>query len=329
MKVLVFGASGFVGSRTTAQLVAEGHEVHVFLRPTARFELEGVAGYERGDLLDPRSVEEALAKVRPEAVLFAAGERYPSGRVGNDYLELMQRSRVEGTRNVLEAIRKLGLDPCFVSVSGALAYRRKQSYKGELSEPLSREGDEIDGSTWFGDTLLKWEAVIQSYVNMGVRATVLRLGSVYGWGGIWRQRYFEPMLRHSRTLVPGNGRLTISFVHVDDVARAIGRMLRDCSPGQVYNVVDDEPVMLRTFLEEAAKVFEAPPPIYVPLFLTRFVFGAAYRLIAPSFTISQAVSNEKIKKLGFEFRYPTYREGLRQVRKEADEEAQKQPVEAH
>lgn len=318
MKILVFGASGFIGSRATRQLVGEGHEVHVFLRPKTSFALDGVAGYHRGDLLDPKSVEEALAKVRPEGILFAAGERYPSGRVGRSYLDIMQRSRVEGTRNVLEAVRRLGLDPCYISVSGALAYRRREAYKDEVSPPLSREGDEIDGSTWFGETLLKWEGVIQAYTKTGLRATILRLGAVYGWGGVWRERYFEPMLHHSRTFVPGNGRITVSFIHVEDVARAVAHMLRKCPVGEVYNVVDDEPVELRVFLEEAAKIFGAPKPIYVPLFFARLAFGAAYRLIAPSFTISQAVSNEKIKKMGFELKYPTYREGLQQVKREAE-----------
>ncbi len=320
MKILVMGVTGFIGSRAARQLVGDGHEVYGFLRSNGGAKLEGLAGTVRGDLLDPRSVEEAINTVKPEGVLFAAGERYPSGRVGKSYLELMQKSRVEGSRNTLEAIVKLGLDTCFVSVSGALAYKRHEAYKGEIRASLSREIDEIDGSTWFGDTLLKWEGVIQSYVNKGVNASILRLGAVYGWGGVWRERFFEPMLHHSRTFVPGNGRISVSFVHVDDVARAISYIYKRCSPGEVYNVVDDEPVELRVFLEEAAKTFGAPLPLYVPLILARIRFGAAYRLIAPSFTLSQAVSNEKIKKLGFEFRYPTYREGLQQVKKEAEKE---------
>jgi len=326
MKLLVFGITGFIGFRAARQLVGDGHEVYGFLRGKSKVKLEGLAGVVRGDLLDPRSVEDAVRTLKPEGVLFAAGERYPSGRVDSVYLELMQRSRVEGTRNALEAIVKLGLDTCFVSVSGALAYKHHEAYKGEIRATLSREVDEIDGSTWFGDTLLKWEGVIQSYVNRGVNASILRLGAVYGWGGVWKERFFEPMLRHSRTFVPGNGKISVSFVHVDDVARAISYIYKRCSPGEVYNVVDDEPVELRVFLEEAAKTFGAPPPIYVPLILARISFGAAYKLIAPSFTLSQAVSNEKIKKLGFEFRYPTYREGLQQVKREAEREIQEKQV---
>ncbi|MEM0321660.1 MAG: NAD(P)-dependent oxidoreductase [Thermoprotei archaeon] len=326
MKILVFGVTGFIGSRAAARLVGEGHEVYGFLRGKSEGRPEGLAGVVYGDLLEAQSVEEALGTLKPDGVLFAAGERYPNGRVGGSYLELMQRSRVEGTRNVLEAIVRLGLDSCFVSVSGALAYKRSESYKGEIRQSLSREMDEVDGSTWFGDTLLKWEGVIQSYVNKGVNATILRLGAVYGWGGVWKERFFEPMHHHSRVYVPGNGRISVSFVHVEDVASAISYIYKRCSPGEVYNVVDDEPILLRVFLDEASKIFGAPPPLYVPLFLARLSFGAAYRLIAPSFTISQAVSNEKIKKLGFEFRYPTYREGLQQVKREAEKQLQGKPL---
>jgi nucleoside-diphosphate-sugar epimerase len=325
MKILVFGATGFVGSRAAAQLAAEGNEVHGFLRKKVQATPSGLSGVVYGDVLNQQSVEDAINTVKPEGVFFAAGERYPAGRVGADYLELMQRSRVEGARNVLESLKKTGGDTCFLTVSGALAYRRKEAYKGELKANLSRETDEIDGSTWFGDTLLKWEAVVQKYVNDGLNASILRLGAVYGWGGVWKQRFFMPMLKHSRTYVPGNGRISVSFVHVDDVARAVSYLFKRCSPGEVYNVVDDEPVELRVYLEEAARIFGAPQPIYVPLFLARLSFGAAYSLIAPSFTVSQAVSNEKIKKLGFELRYPTYREGLTQVRKEAEHTDQAAP----
>jgi len=322
LRVLIFGASGFVGSKVAGYLASEGHEVYGFVRSATSSRIVQQFGVKPvlGDILNPKSIDEAIAQIRPDAAIFAVGERYPSGRVGEDYLGLMQRSRVEGSRNVLESISRGSFSTKFVSVSGALAYKVKERYKGEGREFLSVENDEIDVSTWFGDTLKRWEAVVQDYVQKGVDAAIARLGAVYGWGGVWRDRFFGPMSERKRATVPGNGRFTLSLVHAEDAARAVVHVMHKASAGEVYNVVDDEPVQFKDFIERAAQLFGAPPPRYVPLALVRVALGSTYKLVGPAFSVSQAVSNEKIKKFGFDFKYPTYKSGLEQVREEASAE---------
>jgi nucleoside-diphosphate-sugar epimerase len=319
LRVLIFGSSGFVGLRLVEILTAEGDEVYGFVRSPASAKMVQEAGAKpvSGDVLNPKTVDDALTQLKPDAAVFAAGERYPAGRVGDDYLDLMQRSRVEGSKNVLESIRKNSASVKFVTVSGALTYRVKERYKGEGREFLSVEKDEIDASTWFGDTLRKWESVVQDYVQSGVNASIIRLGAVYGWGGVWRERFFAPMCEHRRVTVPGNGRFTLSLIHVVDAARAIAHVLRRASAGEVYNAVDDEPVQFKVFIEQAAELFGAPAPRYVPMALVRVAFGSAFKLVGPAFSVSQEVSNEKIKKFGFDFMYPTYKKGLEQVKEEA------------
>lgn len=300
-------------------LASEGHEVYGFSRghagdAAAKDGLNQISG----DVLKPSDIAAAYKAADPHWVIFAAGEKYPAGRSSRSWLELMEKTRVEGVKNVVNALDSAA-GVKFITVSGALAYKRPRLYKGEGDELLSKEEDPIDESTWFGRTLSKWEKEVMAKVQSdGLNAVIARMGAVYGWGGQWRQLFFEPMLRHRRVFVPGNGRAQLSYIHVTDAARALIHLLRKGTPGEVYNIVDDEPVSIGLFLNSAASFFKAPHPLYVPLWLTRLALGSStFSLVKPAFSVSQLVSNAKLKKYEFTFEYPSYESGLKRVRDDA------------
>ena len=98
-----------------------------------------------------------------------------------------------------------------------------------------------------------------------------------------------------------------SRVHVDDIAQAV--IAGFDGPAGAYNICDDEPAPQRAVIEEAARVAGIEPP---PL---QTIEEAGLSPMARSFYAqNRRVSNRKAKRvLGWEPRYPTYREGLRAV----------------
>jgi nucleoside-diphosphate-sugar epimerase len=105
----------------------------------------------------------------------------------------------------------------------------------------------------------------------------------------------------------GDGSGVWSWIHIDDVASATLAAIERGRSGEIYNIVDDEPVTWRDYLTHFARVLGAPRPFRVPLWLVRLVSPYA----ALSLSNRLPVSNAKARReLGWRPAYPTYREGL-------------------
>ena len=97
-------------------------------------------------------------------------------------------------------------------------------------------------------------------------------------------------------------------MHLDDAAAAAIAAIDRGQPG-VYNVADDEPVPVRTWLPDLAEVLGAKPPLHVPVWLGRLAAG---EVGVSMMTQIRGISSAKAKaELGWAPRYRTYRDGFR------------------
>jgi 2-alkyl-3-oxoalkanoate reductase len=109
--------------------------------------------------------------------------------------------------------------------------------------------------------------------------------------------------------VVGDGAGIWSLVHIQDAASATAAALERGEPG-LYNVVDDEPVPLSVLLPELAKTIGAKPPRHLPRWLARLLAGEGMTIMM---TEARGASNAKAKReLGWEPRYPSWRQGCRE-----------------
>ena len=114
-------------------------------------------------------------------------------------------------------------------------------------------------------------------------------------------------VRKRRFPVVGAGTSLTSFIHVDDAADATVAAVSRGAPG-VYNIVDDEPALMREWVPVYAAAAGAKPPRRVPVWLARVVGGKAVAAFA---TELRGASNEKAKReLGWQPEHPSWRTGF-------------------
>jgi nucleoside-diphosphate-sugar epimerase len=306
MRVFLAGATGAIGRRLVPMLIAEGHEVTGMTRSPEKAEELRVAGAEPvvTDALDRASVQAAVRKARPEAVihqLTALPQRIDPRKIERDFA-LNDRLRSEGTRLLVDAAKAAGARRI---VAQSIAF----AYAPGPPGTLHRESDPLflDPPKSFRRSALAL-ADLESTV-LGASGIVLRYGYFYGPGTSMSSRgSMAEDLARRRLPIVGRGTGVWSFVHIDDAARATVASLSHEGPA-VYNIVDDDPGTVAEWIPALAAAVKAPRPWRVPAALARLMAGEYGTLVM---TRGQGASNELAKReLGWQPEHASWREGFR------------------
>ncbi|MDQ1368737.1 MAG: hypothetical protein QOF20_1090 [Acidimicrobiaceae bacterium] len=245
-RVVLTGATGFIGANLARRLLTDGHEVSVFLRPGCSFwRIEDIRGDLRVvdvDLQDEAGVATALRQVRPDWIFnLAAHGAYP----WQSELRAMLMTNVLGTVHLLEAAVATGFE-AFVQTGTSSEYGAKDHSppEAEWLEPNSHYAVTKASATMFC-------RYTGQATGLGVRT--LRLYSVYGpW---------EEPTRLMPTLVmrglagelPGlvSPATARDYIYVDDVVDAClaAAAAPGQEPGAVYNVGTGRQTSLREVVE--------------------------------------------------------------------------------
>jgi nucleoside-diphosphate-sugar epimerase len=308
MKVFVAGASGVIGRPLVRQLVAAGHDV-----AGTTSKPENVAGIEAAgatpivcDALDAEAVRAAVRDAAPEVAisqLTRLPREYNPRKI--DYGPT-NRARAEGGHNLIEAARAAGVRR-FITQSVAFLYAPEgEMIKDEEARPWTDAPDPFRSGA--GSTL---DHEREATHTSGLEGVVLRYGQFYGPGTYYASDgNIAEQVRRRRFPIVGRGEGMFSFIHVDDAASATVASLERGAPG-IYNIVDDEPAPLREWLPVYVEALGARRPRRVPTFLARLVAGPFAAAFA---TQLRGASNAKAKReLGWEPRYPSWRQGFREA----------------
>jgi nucleoside-diphosphate-sugar epimerase len=296
-RVLVTGASGFIGGWVAKTLVDRRVPVRALYRRAARPpELarlqERGAELLRGDLTAPDAACRALEGV--DAVVHAAG---PSQYWGPE--ELFRADVYEATSRLLEQSRASGCQ-AFVYIS-SLAVHGFGRHRGS-----SEEGPYFPLITDYQRYKLRAEQAVSAAGTPGFRTVVLRPGDVYGPGDITT---FYRMLHYQRRGVKGvvgDGRYLTSLVYVEDLAEAVVLALRSGdAAGEIINITGGEEVTWREVLEYTAWLLGARPWLTLPVPLARLVVKA---ILAPFFTlvplpVGQYLTRYAIDHVAYDFHF--------------------------
>jgi nucleoside-diphosphate-sugar epimerase len=222
-----------------------------------------------------------------------------------EQFETNDRLRTEGTRNLMQAAEAVGARR-FISQSIAWAYAP--------TEGLWSEGDRLwdEAPGPWGRSVAAVRALEEATLGSdSVEGVVLRYGLFYGPGTAFaRDGSTAAMVRKRAFPVVGRGTAVYSYIQVDDAAGATVAALDHGAPG-AYNVVDDDPAMMREWLPKYADALGARPPRRVPRFIVRLAAGKFGLYMS---TQLQGATNEKAKReLGWQPRWTSWRQGFQEA----------------
>jgi len=297
MRVAVLGC-GYVGLELGRQL-APDHDVVGVRRSD-----EGVAAIEnagldavRADVTDPG----ALAAVPDaDAVVFAASS-------GGRGAEAAREVYVEGQRTAVDHFGSRGSPP------DRYVYTSSTGVYGDHGGAWVDEGTPVEPTTDKTEVLAEAERVaLERPREHGVDGTVARLAGLYGPGRYRLGRYLDGPVTEGY----------LNMVHREDAAGAVRYLLTaDAARGEIVLAVDDEPVDKWAFADWLAQQcgVETPPKRTKDERLADDDLSDATRRRVLT---SKRCSNDKLRGLGYEFAYPTYREGYRTAVEEYREKRQ-------
>ena len=315
MKVFIAGASGALGVQLVPELVASGHEVVAMTRTPAKQDMLRALGARPvvADALDPDAVARVVGEAEPEVIVHQLTALSGKMRLRDarhpDRAEMAittNRLRTEATDHLLAAGRAVGARRFVAQSFGAFRYAPTGGSVMTEDEPLYP--DPPGAMRPVVQALLHLERAVTS-IDWG-EGLALRYGGFYGPGtGISLDPDAEMAgaVRKRQFPIIGDGGGVWSHIHIEDAAAATATAVERGDPG-VYYIVDDEPATVRDWLPVLASALDAKPPRRIPRWLGRLVAGEMATLMM---TEVRGASNAKAKReLGWELRYPSWRQGL-------------------
>jgi nucleoside-diphosphate-sugar epimerase len=256
MRVLITGATGFIGGRLCAKLVQQGCNVRALVRDLARASELREHGVETmlGDLRDRASLERATADV-DTIYHFAAVFRQEVPR------KEIWRTNVDGIENLLDAAARSGVKR-FIHCSSTSVYGlRPRTPTTEDSPFVPIRGDLYQASK------LAAERHVLCYGSRGKLATtIIRITGVYGPGDLRFLKLFKAIAR-KRFVMIGRGEVLFSMIYIDDLLDGIVRCATKTSAmNSHYLLTGNEPITLNDTVRIIAEAIGVPPPrLHVPV----------------------------------------------------------------
>jgi nucleoside-diphosphate-sugar epimerase len=308
MRVFVAGSTGVVGSRLIHALHSRGHAVSTLVRTYRQASWCRQAGAIPyiADGLSREAVLLAVHAAKPDAIIHEM----------TAFPEAMSFRSLKRDFAPTNLLRTLALDHLLDAAQECRVGRvLAQSHTGwpneRAGEGLKHEKDALDERPPAAlAEALKAIRYLEKRVNntSGVAGTVLRYGVLYGPGTAFGPdgMVFEAVRRRQLPLVGRAGGVW-SFIHVDDAVSATVRALESGAMG-TFNIVDDHPAAVRTWLPFTAQLLGAPAPARIPAWLARWIIGGA----GVSWMCDiRGSSNAKAREvLGWQPRYPDWRDGF-------------------
>lgn len=297
--VLITGASGLVGTALTELLLHKGYEVKHLGR--ARRSISNVKSYvwniEQGTI-EP----EALADVT--YIVHLAGASIGEGRWTEQRKKEILSSRVGSTLLLNQALEEYPHSVKKIIAASAIGYYGLRPQTSPFNEEAPA------GKDFMAQVCVAWEEALFKG-PAPIQKVAFRFGVVFSNQGGAFPKLVLPVKLLAATPV-GSGKQIISWVHIDDVCNAIRWAIENPHIQGIYNLTAPHPVSNAELMKVLAKALNKP---YIPFGPPALALKVAMGEQADIVLEGVAVSSEKLQRAGFEFRFKTIEETIKELLK--------------
>ncbi|WFE94094.1 TIGR01777 family oxidoreductase [Micromonospora sp. WMMD987] len=287
MRILMGGASGFLGTRLVDRLTDEGHQVVRLVRRSPRTPDEQRWNPAAGQL-DPAVVAGA------DAVVNLAGAGVGDKRWTDDYRRVIRSSRVDSTTTL--AVTIAGLPAA--DRPGVLLNSSAVGWYGDTGDRVVEE-DAPAGEGFLADVCRVWEAATRPAEDAGVRVVRLRTGlPLHRDGGLLKPQMLPFKLGVAGRL--GSGRQWLPWISLRDWLDAVVFLLTAGEVAGAVNVVGPNPVTNAEFTREFARQLHRPAVVPIPAVALKVALGGFAQEALTSTRVVPAV----LTRAGFTWTHP-------------------------
>jgi uncharacterized protein (TIGR01777 family) len=278
MRILMTGASGFLGTRLATYLEKSGHTVEKLRRGTPRWDPSK-------HHLDPELLKNA------DLVINLAGAGIGDKRWNPAYKALLRTSRLDTTGTIARAIAELPES----DRPKALLQASAVGWYGDTGDETRTETDP-PGTTFLADLCRDWEAAAK---DAGTRVVLLRTGlPLDKRGGLLQKLVLLFKLGGGARL--GNGRQWMPWIALEDWLAAVVFLIEHDEISGPVNLVSPQPVTNAAFTKALARAVHRPALLAVPGFALDLVLGE----FGGEARRSQRVRPAVLEQAGFVWKYP-------------------------
>ena len=272
-KILVTGASGFVGSAVARKLVEAGFSVRALVRGTSpRKHLAGLdLDFFEGDLRDRKSVERAIAGMR--YVFHVAADYRLWARNPSEIFA----SNVEGTRNLMEEAMRAGVERVIYTSSVATIALRSDGMAADETSPLRED----QGIGAYKRSKIAAERLVEAMVaERGLAAVIVNPSTPIGPGDVRPTPTGRIIIEAAKGRIPAFIDTGLNLVHVDDVASGHLAALHYGKIGERYILGGQDVLFSQMLRDIAGLVGRRPARVRLP-----------WRALIPVAYVAEAVAN--------------------------------------
>lgn len=283
MKIVMSGATGFIGSNLTQAFNAKGWHVTPLL------------------IEDFQSGKDTLTKklAGSNVVINLAGAPI-TAKWTEQYKKILYSSRIGTTNQIVEIISKQNPKPeVFLSTSAVGIYDSGGVYS---------EDNAVYADDFLGNLAKKWEGTALKAKDAGIRTVIFRFGIVLGrYGGILSNML--PFFRLGLGGTIGDGSQGFSWVHISDHKRAFVEAVQNKKYEGIYNLTSPNPTTNKGLTKALGKVLHRPAIFRIPLAILKL----KYRDGASAIASGQKVIPKRLLEAGFRFEFENIEEALKDI----------------